>query len=126
MEEQRKGGRVYYIAHHYLGYEGGRKKEERCYLGPKEYVLVEGLHGLGLAGMIDPSRERRYLEKLLMKANLPLTDLLELMNLLAKRALELAKTAKYDKQLLALAGIVKERVKGIYDEVYAKRWTQSQ
>lgn len=125
IEEQRKGDRVYYIAHHYLGYEGGRKKEERCYLGPKKYVLVEGLHGLELAGMIDPSRERRYLEKLLMKANLPLADLLELIGLLAKRALELAKTAKYDKQLLALAGIVKERVKGIYDEIYVKRWTQA-
>lgn len=94
-------------------------------MGPKEYVLVERLHDLGLAGMIDPSRERRYLEKLLSKANLPLPDLLELMSLLAKRALELARTATYDRQLLALAGIVKERVEGIYDGIYAKRWTQS-
>jgi hypothetical protein len=39
--QQRKGNRVYYIAHHYLGYE-----------------KVEGLHSLGLAGMIDPFRER--------------------------------------------------------------------
>jgi hypothetical protein len=42
IEEQRKGDRVYYIAHYYLGCEEGKKKEERCYLGPKKYVLVEG------------------------------------------------------------------------------------
>ena len=68
VERQRKGGREYYVAVHYLGGSGGKEALRKCYLGPKEYAYVtlthEGL-GLTLKGMVEPKRVLDYPDSLL-------------------------------------------------------------
>jgi hypothetical protein len=120
IERQRKGNRVYYVAVHYKGSrkEGGKVKKdlEKCYLGPMEYVLVEKLHGLGLAGLMDRDRFKRYVREALDSAELSLKDLLELAVEVAERALELVETSDVDDSLV-------ERAKQAYNtliKVYGK------
>jgi len=69
IESQTKGGRVYYYAVHYLGYEKvGRKLRKRvrkCYLGPELYEYVTRLHsdlGLKLEGAVVDRRVLHYLD----------------------------------------------------------------
>ena len=72
-ERQRKGGRTYVVAVHYMGYERGpggrvRKRVRKCYLGPLGgYEYVSRLHsreGLVLKGLSEPWRAVDYLEAL--------------------------------------------------------------
>ena len=92
VERQVKGSQTYYYAVHYFGYEvvNGKvkKKVKKCYLGPREYEYVEKLHSLGLAGLIDRERFRRYLKELLDSTEMDLKELLEVVRELATRALE--------------------------------------
>ena len=68
IERQRKGGREYYVAVHYLGRPGGKEALRKCYLGPREYAYVSSTHeglGLTLKGMVEPRRVMEYLDSLL-------------------------------------------------------------
>ena len=68
IERQRKGGREYYVAVHYLGRSSGKEALRKCYLGPKEYAYVSSTHeglGLTLKGMVEPRRVLDYLDSLL-------------------------------------------------------------
>ena len=68
IERQRKGGREYYVAVHYLGRSSGKEALRKCYLGPKEYAYVSSTHeglGLTLKGMVEPRRVMEYLDSLL-------------------------------------------------------------
>lgn len=72
IKARRRGGRVYYYAVHYLGYEraGGRivKNTRECYLGPGVYDYVTRLHGregLSLRGLVDEERALAYLDALI-------------------------------------------------------------
>ena len=80
IEKQVKGSQTYYVAVHYLGYDSSakRKKVKKCYLGPREYVNVEKLHGIGLAGLIDRARFKRYLREVVESTDFGLEELLEL------------------------------------------------
>jgi len=72
IKARKRGGRVYYYAVHYYGYErvGGRvvKKVRECYLGPEVYEYVTRTHvreGLTLKGLIDSDRALYYLDALI-------------------------------------------------------------
>jgi len=92
IERREARGREYFYAVHYFGYEvvdgKVKKKVKKCYLGPREYEYVEKLHSLGLAGLIDRERFRRYLKELLDSTEMDLKELLEVVRELATRALE--------------------------------------
>jgi len=65
IESQRKGGRVYYVAVHYLGRVGGKRMVKKCYLGPEEYVYVSRTHqdlDITLEGLIRDRRLINYLD----------------------------------------------------------------
>jgi len=71
LEERvdKRSGKTYYYAVHYLGYErqGGRvkKKIQRCYLGPEYYDYATRTHlkeGLVFKGLVDSTRLLDYLE----------------------------------------------------------------
>jgi hypothetical protein len=42
VEEQRKGDRVYYVAHHYLGYEGGGRERSAATWGLRSTCSSRG------------------------------------------------------------------------------------
>jgi len=66
VERRSKGGHVYvYCVHVYR--DGGRRRRKRCYLGAEEYDYVERFQELGLAGLTDRERFRRYMRSLLEK-----------------------------------------------------------
>ncbi len=69
FEEKRVGERIYVYAVHYLGFEKGKKKVKKCYLGPLEsYEYVSHLHrkeGLEFYGLTNPARIFEYLNRLL-------------------------------------------------------------
>lgn len=72
VKSRRRGGKVYYYAVHYLGYErvGGRvrKNVRECYLGPEFYDYVSRLHvreRLILKGLVDTERALSYLDALI-------------------------------------------------------------
>jgi len=60
VTRERRGGRYYYYCVHRHG-----KRVHRCYLGPVEYVVAEEFNPLGLAGLVDRDRLKRYLRCLL-------------------------------------------------------------
>ena len=67
IERSTIGGRVYFYAVHYLGFEGGRRKTRKCYLGPSVYVYVSRTHGdvgLTFEGAVSGGRLLDYLEQL--------------------------------------------------------------
>jgi len=54
-----RGNKVYvYCRHPY--YEGGVRRERKCYLGAEQYTYVEKFNPLGLTGAMLPSRFERY------------------------------------------------------------------
>jgi hypothetical protein len=69
IERREKGDRTYYYAVHYGGYSkvDGRVKRfiSKCYLGADEYVNVERFQNLGLSGVFDRDRFRRYVRRLM-------------------------------------------------------------
>ena len=125
IERQRKGDRVYYVAVHYKGFrkEGGKVKKdlEKCYLGPMEYVLVEKLHGLGLAGLMDRDRFKRYVREALDSDELSLKDLLELAVEVAERALELVETSDVDDSLVEKAKQAYNTLIKVYGKLKERR-----
>jgi len=90
VEKQRKGGRIYYVAVHYLGYvrvgDRVRKQVRKCYLGPEEYDYVTRLHqdvGLTLEGAVSDRRVIHYLDAFmtsLTKIELDKETLIEIIN----------------------------------------------
>jgi hypothetical protein len=68
-EKHKIGNRVYVYAVHYLGYENGKYKYKKCYLGPLDsYKYVSKTHereGLLLYGALHEERSIDYLEILL-------------------------------------------------------------
>ena len=67
VERSTIGGRVYFYAVHYLGFEGGRRKTRKCYLGPAVYEYVSRTHGdinLTFEGAVSGDRLLSYLEQL--------------------------------------------------------------
>jgi hypothetical protein len=88
IERIRRGDRVYYLAVHYLGYSGKKKKVRKCYLGPEEYVYVSRTHqdlGIVFEGAIDDRRIINYLHtfiKALTKIELEKPILIEILNIL--------------------------------------------
>jgi hypothetical protein len=59
---------VYNYCRHVF-WEGGKRYEKRCYLGPDTYVNVEKLHGIDLAGYLDHERWFRYAEEAIFQLN---------------------------------------------------------
>jgi hypothetical protein len=86
IEKQKKGDRIYYLAVHYLGYSGKKKKVRKCYLGPEEYVYVSRTHqdlGIIFEGAIDERRVIHYLDMFIMsltKIELDKPTLVEIIN----------------------------------------------
>lgn len=67
IERSTIGGRVYFYAVHYLGFEGGRRKTRKCYLGPAVYEYVSRTHenvNLTFEGAVSGGRLLSYLEQL--------------------------------------------------------------
>jgi hypothetical protein len=64
LERRSVGGHVYVYCRH-VWREGGRRRERKCYLGAEEYDYVERFQLLGLAGLTDKERFRRYMRSLL-------------------------------------------------------------
>jgi len=73
FDSYKRGGNVYYLAVHYLGYYKDpstgkvRKRTRKCYLGPKEYIYVSQLHqdlGLTFKGLAEDRRLIHYLRAL--------------------------------------------------------------
>jgi hypothetical protein len=60
LERRRVKEQTYYYCLHLL--EG--KKVRKCYLGAGEYINVEKFQNLGLAGLTDKERFKRYLERI--------------------------------------------------------------
>jgi hypothetical protein len=83
IEYQRRGEHTYvYCRHEYV--EGGRRTGiKKCYLGAVKYENVERFQSLGLAGLHDKSRFRRYFEKLL--ETMSLEDLKEVKKMIEER-----------------------------------------
>jgi len=125
IERQVKGSQVYFLAVHYLGYDSStkRKRVRKCYLGPKEYVNVEKLHGLGLAGLIDRARFKRYLREVVESTDFGLEELLELISDLARRVLEEADLLEPSEAERALpkAYVTRELLSKLYGKLYEKR-----
>ena len=126
LETQVKGSQVYYIAVHYEGYQKVKdkvkKKVRKCYLGPKEYILVEKFHGLGLAGLVDPGRFRRYVREAIDSAGFSLGELLELIGDLADRALERAEAvgAEEARAALSMAWLAREKLSKVCGKLCEK------
>ena len=90
VEMQRKGGRVYYVAVHYLGCvrvgDRVRKQVRKCYLGPEKYDYVTRLHqdlGIEFRGAVDERRVIYYLDAFmtsLTKIELDKETLIEIIN----------------------------------------------
>ena len=122
LERQLKGSQTYFIAVHYEGYQkvGGKvkKKVRKCYLGPREYILVEKLHGLDLAGLIDSERFKRYVREALDSTEFTLDELLELIGELADRALEKAEVIEVGRVKAAVDRALAARE--VLSKVYAK------
>ena len=59
---------VYNYCRH-VTWEGGTRRERRCYLGPDRYINVEKLHDIDLAGYTDPERWFRYAEEAIFQLN---------------------------------------------------------
>jgi len=126
VERQVKGSQTYFYAVHYMGYERVglkiKKKVKKCYLGPREYEYVEKLHNLGLAGLVDRERFRRYLKELLDSMEVGLRELLELVRELAERALEEvedvepAKARELSEEARAVWGLLGK----VYHKLYEK------
>jgi len=126
IERREARGREYFYAVHYFGYavvDGKvKKKVKKCYLGPREYEYVEKLHDLGLAGLIDKERFKRYLEELLDSMEVGLRELLELVRELATRALEEvegvepAKARELSEEARAVWGLLGK----VYHKLYEK------
>jgi hypothetical protein len=62
LMKHRTAHNVYNYCRH-VTWEGGKRYEKRCYLGPDEYINVEKLHDLELAGMTDSERWFRYVKR---------------------------------------------------------------
>jgi len=91
IEHQKKGGKYYYYAVHYLGYtktsNGKVKKNVRkCYLGPKAYNYVSRTHsdlGIVFEGAVEERRVIHYLDAFIMsltKIELDRPTLIEIIN----------------------------------------------
>jgi hypothetical protein len=69
IERREKGDRTYYYAVHYNGYSrvNGRIRRSisKCYLGADEYVNVERFQNIGLSGVFDRGRFKRYVRRLM-------------------------------------------------------------
>jgi hypothetical protein len=69
IERRSKGDRTYYYAVHYGGYSRVNGKIKRsiskCYLGADEYVNVERFQNIGLSGVFDRDRFKRYVRRLM-------------------------------------------------------------
>jgi len=73
---------VYNYCRH-VTWEGGTRRERRCYLGPDYYINAEKFHDLDLAGLVDPKRWARYAEELILR--LEYEDLLRLKEVIENR-----------------------------------------
>jgi hypothetical protein len=71
----------YYVRH--VSFDGGRRSDHRCYLGPERYDYVEKTHHLHLSGYLDEERFRRYAQELVDK--LPEEQLKELRAIIDRR-----------------------------------------
>jgi predicted nucleic acid-binding Zn-ribbon protein len=59
---------VYNYCRH-VTWEGGKRRERKCYLGPDRYINVEKLHNIDLAGCLDHERWFRYAEEAIFQLN---------------------------------------------------------
>jgi len=92
VESQSKGGRTYYYAVHYYGYERVgkriRKRVRKCYLGPELYEYVSRLHsdlGLKLEGAVAGSKRAvHYLDAFIESLTRVELDRATLIDILAK------------------------------------------
>jgi len=63
VTRERRGGQYYYYCVHV---DKKARRRYRCYLGPAEhYIVAEEFNPLGLAGLTDKDRLKRYLKRLL-------------------------------------------------------------
>ena len=90
IERQKKGGKYYYYAVHYLGYTKTsgkvRKNVKKCYLGPETYDYVSKTHsdlGIVFEGAVEERRVIHYLDAFIMsltKIELDKPTLIEIIN----------------------------------------------
>jgi hypothetical protein len=73
---------VYNYCRH-VTWEGGTRRERRCYLGPDLYINVERLHNIDLAGYLDHERWFRYAEEAIFQ--LKYEDLIRLRQIIENR-----------------------------------------
>ena len=64
LQGLRRGKRTYFYCYH-CRIEDGKRRVWKCYLGPEKYVNVERFQELGLSGLTDKDRFRKYLQNLL-------------------------------------------------------------
>jgi len=83
LERRRTEHNVYYYCVHDQYVDGKRVGRRRCYLGAAEYKEVEQINPLGLTGLFDRERFRKYALALL--DNLEVEDLRWLLYEVRKR-----------------------------------------
>ena len=81
LSRQTRNGHTYYYCRHVQVMQKTRK-ERKCYLGADKYEYVELVNRMGLSGMLDSERFRKYLEHLLPK--LQYDDLVKIKNIIDK------------------------------------------
>jgi DUF1365 family protein len=86
--ERRYVDRHIYLYCRHIWYEGKKRKERKCYLGAEKYVYVEPFQGLGLSGLFDKERFKRYVETLIYKLT---EEELEWLAEVVKKRLEVVK-----------------------------------